>query len=105
MLGPGCGTGSSSPSSTRKGCRADEALGLRHEDIAAEREVSIAARDDLVLRGSVSPPKLFPAVLLVGLGGREPVGEGDPNAFKAGFHRVAHLVLPVPVGSRDRVTR
>jgi hypothetical protein len=37
----------------------------------------------------------------VGLGGREPVAEGDGNALKAGFHRMAHLVLPVPVGSRD----
>jgi hypothetical protein len=27
------------------------------------------------------------------------------NAFRAGFHRMAHLVRPVPVGSRERVTR
>jgi hypothetical protein len=27
------------------------------------------------------------------------------NAFRAGFHRMAHRVLPVPVGSSDRVTR
>ena len=27
------------------------------------------------------------------------------NAFSAGFHRTAHLVCPVPLGSRDRTTR
>ena len=27
------------------------------------------------------------------------------NAFRAGFHRSVYLVLPVPVGSRERVTR
>ena len=27
------------------------------------------------------------------------------NAFRAGFHRMAHRALPVPVGSSDRVTR
>ncbi len=27
------------------------------------------------------------------------------NAFKAGFHRTAQRVCPVPFGSRDRVTR
>ena len=27
------------------------------------------------------------------------------KAFRAGFHRMAHLVLPVPVGSRERVMR
>ena len=37
---PGCGTASSSPCCMRQGCRAGEALGLRHEDIAAaEREI------------------------------------------------------------------
>jgi len=29
---------------------------------------------------------VFPAVGLVGLGGREPVAEGDGKAFRAGFH-------------------
>jgi hypothetical protein len=27
------------------------------------------------------------------------------KAFRAGFQRMAHRVLPVPVGSGDRVTR
>jgi hypothetical protein len=27
------------------------------------------------------------------------------NAFKAGFHRVAHRARPLPVGSRERVVR
>ncbi len=27
------------------------------------------------------------------------------KAFNAGFQRIVHRVLPVPVGSRDRVTR
>jgi hypothetical protein len=26
------------------------------------------------------------------------------NAFNAGFQRIVHRVLPVPVGSNDRVT-
>ncbi|GAA2176293.1 hypothetical protein GCM10009784_22180 [Arthrobacter parietis] len=36
---------------------------------------------------------------------RESVAESDAKAFKAGFQRTAHRVLPAPVGSRDRVTR
>jgi hypothetical protein len=27
------------------------------------------------------------------------------KAFGAGFYRIVHLVLPLPVGSRERVTR
>jgi hypothetical protein len=27
------------------------------------------------------------------------------NAFSAGFHRIAHRLRPVPVGSSERVTR
>jgi len=27
------------------------------------------------------------------------------KAFNAGFHRIVHRAWPVPVGSRDRVTR
>lgn len=27
------------------------------------------------------------------------------KAFRAGFHRIAHLARPFPVGSRERVTR
>jgi hypothetical protein len=27
------------------------------------------------------------------------------NAFNAGFHLVTHRAWPVPLGSRDRVTR
>jgi hypothetical protein len=27
------------------------------------------------------------------------------NAFRAGFHRIAHRVCPVPLGSSDRTTR
>ena len=27
------------------------------------------------------------------------------NAFRAGFHLVAHRALPLPVGSSDRVVR
>ena len=35
------------PCCTRRGCRAGEALGLRHEDIAAaEREISIVSREN-----------------------------------------------------------
>ena len=40
---------------------------------------------------------------------RAAAGEGGWSLIygvsKAGFHRIVHLVLPVPVGSRDRVTR
>jgi len=33
------------------------------------------------------------------------VGEGDSEAFSAGFHQVTHRAWPVPLGSIDLVTR
>jgi hypothetical protein len=48
---------------------------------------------------------LLPAAFISRLRRPGVVGEGDRERVCAGFHRMVHRARPVPVGSRDRVTR
>ena len=44
---------------------------------------------------------IWSVIILLGCG----LGNVIANAFRAGFHLVAHRALPLPVGSSDRVVR
>ena len=51
----------------RRGCRAGEALGLRHEDIAAaEREISVVPRDNANGARYYSPGLLLTGLAVAG---------------------------------------
>jgi hypothetical protein len=72
-----------------------EAVGLRAPEgyrVCSARNPALAA---MTTRNGV------PAVRLVGFGGWEAVAEVIAKAFRAGFQRMHHRVLPVPIDSGD----